>query len=810
MIKFFLLFIIFCTSLYASTSKVSLQLQWKNQFQFAGYYIAKEKGFYSDVGLDVDIKEYKNGINIVDDVVSGKSTYGIGRSSILIDRNNKKPIVLFGALFQTSPLVLLSTDPQIKEVYNLKNKKIMITRDAKQSAAILAMLLSEGIKTNEFKTQKHSFNYKDLINKKTDAMSSYVSNEAYFLDKQNIKYTMFDPKDYGFDFYEDIIFTSEKEMKQNPNRVKAFRDASIKGWLWALNNIEESSKILYEKCNSQKKSLDSLIYEGKVIKKLSLVNGVPFFSINKEKIKSIAKVFQIRGLLNGKCDINDFVYEYKKVIKIGVLAKRGKEATLRRWNPLAKYLDTEFEYYNFEIIPLDFEQLQQSVRDKKIDFVITNTMYYVILEARYGISRIATLLNSDIYGTKALKRFGGVIFTSSTNKNVNNIEDIKHKKFAAVSRYSFGGWIMAYEELVENGLDLDDLKLSFLGTHDAVVNAVLKGSAEVGTVRTDTLERMEKEGKIKLSDIKVISLHDYDNFPYMVSTKLYPEWPIAKLTHTSDHLSNKLLAKLVSYEAGKSDLNISNLEGWTVPLDYSAVHRTLKKLRLEPYSNVNVSFEDVIKTYSVYLIVSTIIAILLIAGIIYYRIYNKALDIAVKEKTKELIKANQKLKVLANTDYLTGISNRAHFMKFAKKYFEVAKRNNEKLQVLSLDLDYFKNINDTYGHQAGDCVLKKFAQKTSELLRKSDLFGRTGGEEFCIVLQNTSADGAKMFAKRICESIEDMHMDCEDNILTITVSIGVAALEDESSIEDIIKKSDIALYEAKENGRNQVRFYLKG
>ncbi|WP_373072545.1 ABC transporter substrate-binding protein [Sulfurimonas sp.] len=805
--KFFLFFILFSISLYASTSKISLQLQWKNQFQFAGYYIAKEKGFYKDAGLEVDIKEYKKNMDVVSEVLSGNSTYGIGRSSLIIERNSAKPIVVFGAAFQRSPLVLITTDPKIKDITDLKNKKIMITNDAKKSASILAMLLSNGIDKDDYTIQSHSFNYNDLINKKTDSMASYISNEAYLLDKKNVKYNIFDPAEYGFDFYEDLLFTSEKEMKENPQRLKAFREATVKGWIWAYKNIEESSKIIFDKYNTQNKSLDSLIHEGYSLKKFSMIKEIPFFSVNKEKIKSIAKVFQLRGMMNGGCDVDKFVYEFKRDIKIGVLAKRGAKETLRRWSSLAKYLNNELEYYNFKIVPLSFSEMQNSVRDKKIDFVITNTMYYVILEAKFGVSRIATLVNSDKFNRYELKQFGGVIFTKSTNKKINNILDIQNKTFGAVSRLSFGGWIMAYEEMLKNDIDVDDLELKFLGTHDAVVNAVLEGSIDVGTVRTDTLERMQNEGKIKLSDIKVISPVEYDDFPYLVSTKLYPEWPIAKLKHTSDYLSNKLLAKLVSYEATEDDINSNNIKGWTVPLDYSSVHTVLKDLRLEPYENIHVHFEDIVKEYATYLYLFGVISLLLIARLFYDYKYSRQLDSTVKEKTKELIEVNKKLKVLANQDFLTGISNRAHFMKFATKYFEIARRNNGELQMLSLDLDYFKNINDTYGHQAGDCVLIKFTDKVSSLLRKSDLFGRVGGEEFCIVLQNTSLEGAKMFAKRICESVEDLQMDCEEHLLSITVSIGISSLTDEELVEDLIKKSDIALYEAKDKGRNQVRVY---
>ena len=150
----------------------------------------------------------------------------------------------------------------------------------------------------------------------------------------------------------------------------------------------------------------------------------------------------------------------------------------------------------------------------------------------------------------------------------------------------------------------------------------------------------------------------------------------------------------------------------------------------------------------------------------------------------ELNEANEKLKILAHTDALTGINSRGYFLNILQKYFDMAKRNSSSLGILSLDLDYFKNINDTYGHQAGDEVLKYFADRVTSLLRDSDIFGRIGGEEFCIVLQNTSTDGTYTFAQRVCESIETMEVKTANKTLKVTVSIGVAILNSEQNIDD--------------------------
>ena len=212
--KLTIIFLLFLISLEAKgLEKVSLQLQWLDQFQFAGYYIAKEKGFYEDIGLDVEIKKYSHDINIVNDVRSQKTTYGIGRSSLIIDMSKRKDIVLLSAVFQSSPLVMLATkESNITMVKDFIGKRIMVTPEIGSMVSLQAMAnQNEVVKENVVQIQ-HSYDVNDLINQKADLMTSYISNEPYLLKERGIDYTIFDPKDYGFDFYSDLLFTSENEV----------------------------------------------------------------------------------------------------------------------------------------------------------------------------------------------------------------------------------------------------------------------------------------------------------------------------------------------------------------------------------------------------------------------------------------------------------------------------------------------------------------------------------------------------------------------------------------------------------------------
>ena len=296
--KLLLIFLLLIVSLNASEKeKVTLYLDWLNQFQFAGYYMAKEKGYYDELGVELEIIEYSNNHNITSKVIEKSSIYGIGKSSLIVDRFEGKDIVLLSSFFQNSPLVLISLEKSnIKSPKNLVDKKIMITKDARDALAIKAMIVSQGIKMDKLNIQNHSFDINDLINGKTDVMACYLSNEPLILKEKKIKYTVLNPYDYGFDFYEGILFTSQKELKENPTRVENFNHASIKGWEYAFNNIEETAKIIHKKYNTQNKSLKALIYEGSVLKELSKINENLLGDINYQTIEEIKRFYTLLGL----------------------------------------------------------------------------------------------------------------------------------------------------------------------------------------------------------------------------------------------------------------------------------------------------------------------------------------------------------------------------------------------------------------------------------------------------------------------------------------------------------------------------------
>jgi ABC-type nitrate/sulfonate/bicarbonate transport system substrate-binding protein len=207
----FLLIILLSQTLFAKElKKVTLQLSWLNQFQFAGYYMAKEKGFYEELGLDVEIKPFEFGIDIPKDVNDGKIDFAVGRETLILERIKNPNIVALYALFQSTPLILMSTkESGINHINDFSNKRIMTTIDDASEVSLKAMIASNKIKLENLTFLKHTHHIDDLINKNTDVISAYISKSPYILQEKGVEYNIFDPKKYDFDMYSDMLYTNQ-------------------------------------------------------------------------------------------------------------------------------------------------------------------------------------------------------------------------------------------------------------------------------------------------------------------------------------------------------------------------------------------------------------------------------------------------------------------------------------------------------------------------------------------------------------------------------------------------------------------------
>ena len=310
LLLFFLISIFFISVQASQNKSVSLELLWTHQFEFAGFYMAKEKGFYREFDLDVDIRD---GFmkNTLEDVGTGKVDFGIASSKIIYEVNKGGDFVALASIFQTSPYAwVVRKDSNITKLEDFVGKTVMHAEHSLDNIELLAMLKVEEVEISKVNFIPTSYNIQDLIDKKCDIMSAYVSNEPYELEQQNIEYKLFFPVEYGVDFYGDVLFTSKELLKNSPELVKSFRQASLKGWKYAFENIEETINLIHTKYNPSL-SLGHLRYEANILKQQSLYPFISIGTMDISRWSNIAKTFVDLGYIDNS-QVNDgFIYKEK-------------------------------------------------------------------------------------------------------------------------------------------------------------------------------------------------------------------------------------------------------------------------------------------------------------------------------------------------------------------------------------------------------------------------------------------------------------------------------------------------------------------
>jgi diguanylate cyclase (GGDEF)-like protein len=285
---------------------VTLQLKWTHAFQFAGYYAAIEQGYYRDAGLDVTLLEAKPGIDPVLHVLDGKAQYGVGNSNLLLVRKQGQPVVVLANIFQHSPQILIARQSSVTQsIHDLLGKNIMLEA---QSDELLGYLKREGLPGERIHVLKHSFNPQDLIDGKVDAISAYVTNEPYFLDKARFPYQIYTPRASGIDFYGDNLFTTEQELKQHPDRARAFREASLRGWRYAMAHPEEIADLIRSKY-SDKNPRDLFLYEAERMHGLLRTDLVEIGYMSPGRWRHIADTYAEMGQLPHDFSLSGFLYE---------------------------------------------------------------------------------------------------------------------------------------------------------------------------------------------------------------------------------------------------------------------------------------------------------------------------------------------------------------------------------------------------------------------------------------------------------------------------------------------------------------------
>lgn len=622
---------------------VRLQLKWKHQFQFAGYYAAKAKGYYRDAGLDVSFLEVPDTIEPAQQVLQGKAEFGVSNSDLVLLRGRGNPVVALAAIYQHSPLILLALEKSgINNVHQLAGKRVMLEAHSQE---LVAYLMKEGIDPDQLIPVSYSFDPLKLLQGKADAMSAYSTDEPFFLQKAGIPYLEFNPRAGGIDFYGDTLFTTKAIIRDHPQQVKAFLDASLLGWQYAMKHPGEIIDLILKEY-SQRHSHAHLTFEARESQQLIMPNVVEIGYMNPGRWRAIADIYADLGMLKDNINLTGFLYErnppppwnwiYGTLVGVtGIFL--GLTWIAARFYRLGRSLRREIQ---------ERKEIEADLRaaEKRFRFLAENTPFPVLI-------------------------------TELKTSRVLYINSRAAQKFEVAPHFMLEKTILPF----------------YVNPED----------------RTGWKSQLEQKGYVENQEIQL-------------------------KTATDSHF-------------------------------WASVSITL------------IEFEE-----------------------------KECAFVALMDVTEQRL-LKQQLTKLANTDELTGLFNRRYFFVKGDEEYKRAQRYQLPLSFLMLDLDYFKLINDNYGHDMGDHVLKFFAELISPSLREFDLLGRLGGEEFAILLPNIDQLGAYNLAERLRVLVEESSFIFETQTITLTVSIGISSLNSPlQQLNDLLKQADQALYEAKGAGRNRV------
>jgi two-component system sensor histidine kinase TtrS len=403
------------------------------------------------------------------------------------------------------------------------------------------------------------------------------------------------------------------------------------------------------------------------------------------------------------------------------------------WGLTAEYLHSSIPTHQFTIRPLKFDEVNPAVEASEVDFVLVNPGIYVNLEVKYRISRIATLYNrrNDV----PYKIFGGVIFTRKDHEGINTLEDLRGHSMMAVYTTSLGGFQMAMREMLEQGIDpYSDLKeLRWGGIHDHVVMSVLGGEVDFGTVRTDILERMALAGTIDLDDFRIINPQQVEEFPFALSTRLYPEWPFSKVAHTADSLAQQVAVALLNMPHDHPAALAGEYAGWTIPLDYQPVHDLFMTLKLPPYQNLGkFTLLDAISRYRYWLMGGILVLLFMVVMILWVMRLNKEI-----QKAKNRLELQHELILESVADGIYGVDLNGRSTFFNKAAEGITGWYAEEVIGLNQHEILHHSHEDGSPHRAQECPVYQTFRDNKARYVSDDVFWRKDSTSFPVEYSST-------------------------------------------------------------------------
>lgn len=865
---------------------VTLQLRWQHQFQFAGYYAALEKGYYREAGLDVRLVESHPGEDPVTPVLSGKAQYGVGNSALLLDHARGQPVVVLAAIFQHSPLALaVRADQEIANIHGLTGRPIALEPGADE---LIALLRREGLDTRQLDTRAHAHDIEDFTSGRVAAQSVYLTDEVYTLDQQAVPYYLLSPLQAGIDFYGDTLFTTRGEISAHPERVRAFRAASLRGWTYAMQHPEEIARLIHARY-SPRHSLEHLRFEAEAMRALMRPELIEPGYFHPGRWRHIADVYAELGMVPAQLSLEGFLYSEKP---------QGIDPRYYAYLALGLGLAALFALLALHIYRLKHRTALSEARYRgvyeaaPIAFLVMDRQYRVTdwnrrAETTFGWTREQAIGRSvfdflvppsDQDSVRQIidQTLAGNTHVCSTNANLtadgrhvlcewHNTPMHNHQGIVC-GVMSLAVDITARHEL-ETRLTQSEQRFRLLAENawDVIWTMDMQGhftyvSPSVERLRGYTVEEVLHQS-LPEALTPESAQRAHEGFQYLIEhgELARRRWELEQPCKDGSTVWTDLILSLIHDEAGQ----ITGLLGITrditeqkriremlhtrgVALDAAAdAVMIINPLRRITY--VNPAFtqmtgymsEDVLghdpsllhspaqdpRVYDE--LWETVNNGQVWRGQLINRRKNgtdyiESLSIspvwdedgriinlvAIKHDISHQKALEDRLERLAHYDSLTGLPNRILFFDRLDRLYQLVRRDQRALGLLYIDLDGFKQINDTQGHDAGDLALKEVARRLLTCVRESDTVCRMGGDEFTVLI--SSVDGnlcAETVARKIVDTLSEPF---EINGLrqTLAASIGISLLPgDAQNTDELLQHADQAMYQVKSHGKNTWRVY---
>ncbi|WP_043744894.1 sensor histidine kinase [Paramagnetospirillum magneticum] len=312
-------------------------------------------------------------------------------------------------------------------------------------------------------------------------------------------------------------------------------------------------------------------------------------------------------------------------VRIGVLAFQGAERALRTWEPTAAHLNRSVGGSRFVLVPLDLDAMSRAVAGREVDFVITNPGNYIALESGFGATRLVTV-ESERSGSP-IAAIGSTVVARGDRPDLDTLAGLKGRRLAVVSTEAFGGYQVLWRELAALGLDPSDDLREIRQTGfpmERVAQLVRDGLVDAGVLRACLLEEMIAEGALAPGELRVVGRRDEPKLPCAVSSRLYPDWPFAKLAETSHDLAKQVAAALLSMPAVDG-------QAWTAPQDYTQVHALMQDLEIGPYAHLrqHLNLAELARRHWQWLVIAAM-------AVLWWVVHVARVEVLVRRRTAEL------------------------------------------------------------------------------------------------------------------------------------------------------------------------------